>query len=269
MSVVSFAAIAPGNLAVVTGGASGIGLAAVRAFAACGMRVAILDRPGEALDAAAGSIDGASAHAVDVADPGAMRSLAATLGPASVLMNNAGIGQGGDVFASQEAWTRLLGVNLMGVLNGIQSFAPLMVEGHGPGLVINTGSKQGLTNPPGNPAYNTSKAAVNAYTQNLARDLRERQGSKVSAHLLIPGWTTTGEAEHRKGAWLAEQVVAYMEAAIGREEFFILCPDEETPNETDHKRILWNALDIIESRPALSRWHPEWKERFAAFMARD
>ncbi|GAA3720772.1 hypothetical protein GCM10022268_31300 [Sphingomonas cynarae] len=142
MSAVSFAAIAPGKLAVVTGGASGIGLAAARAFAARGMRVAILDRPGEALDAAAGSIDGAGAHAVDVADPVAMRTLATTLGPASVLMNNAGIGQGGDVFASQEAWTRLLGVNLMGVLNGIQSFAPLMVEGHGPGLVINTGSKQ-------------------------------------------------------------------------------------------------------------------------------
>ena len=108
MSAASFAAIAPGNLAVITGGASGIGLAAALTFAARGMRVAILDQPGEALDAAVASIDGATGHAVDVADAEAMRALAAALGPASVLMNNAGIGQGGDVFAEPEAWARLL-----------------------------------------------------------------------------------------------------------------------------------------------------------------
>jgi NAD(P)-dependent dehydrogenase (short-subunit alcohol dehydrogenase family) len=136
-------------------------------------------------------------------------------------------------------------------------------------MIVNTGSKQGLTNPPGNPAYNTTKAAVNAYTQNLARDLRERPGSKVSAHLLIPGWTTTGEAEHRPGAWLPEQVIDYMADAIRRDAFFILCPDDETPNEIDHKRILWNAYDIIDGRPALSRWHPDYKDAFAAFTARD
>ena len=107
---------------------------------------------------------------------------------------------------------------------------------------------------------------MNAYTQNLARDLRGRDGSTVTAHLLIPGWTTTGEAEHRPGAWLPEQVIDYMEAGIGRDDFFILCPDDETPNETDHKRILWNAMDIIENRPALSRWHPDYKDAFAAFM---
>ena len=76
--------------------------------------------------------------------------------------------------------------------------------------MVNTGSKQGLTNPPGNPAYNVSKAALNSYTQNLARDLREREGSKVSAHLLIPGWTTVAGAEPRPGAWAPEQVVDFM-----------------------------------------------------------
>ena len=107
---------------------------------------------------------------------------------------------------------------------------------------------------------------MNAYTQNLARDLRERPGSQVSAHLLIPGWTTTGDAEHRPGAWLPEQVVGHMADALERDAFFILCPDDETPNEIDHKRIVWNALDIVLDRPALSRWHPDHKDAFAAFM---
>ena len=273
MSAVSFAAIAPGNLAVVTGGASGIGLAAARAFAARGMRVAILDRPGEALDAAAGSIDGASAHAVDVADPGAMRTLAATLGPASVLMNNAGIGQGGDVFASQQAWTRLLGVNLMGVLNGIQSFAPLMVEGNRPGLVINTGSKQGITQPPGNTAYNVSKAGVKALTEGLAHTLREQTGDRVSAHLLIPGFTYTGMTSPRPekpaGAWTPEQVVDLMFDRLVRGDFYILCPDNETTSAQDAKRIAWAAGDIAGNRPALSRWHPDYAAEFARFLEDD
>ena len=136
-------------------------------------------------------------------------------------------------------------------------------------MIGNTGSKQGLTNPPGNPASNTSKAAVNAYSQNLARDLRERSGSLVTAHLLIPGWTTTGDAEHRPGAWLPEQVVDFMSDAIERNAFFILCPDGETTPEIDHKRIYWNAMDIILGRPALSRWHSDFKDAFAAFMKRD
>ncbi len=158
---------------------------------------------------------------------------------------------------------------MLGVVNGVQAFLPGMLKAGRPGVIVNTGSKQGLTNPPGNPAYNTSKAAVNAYTQNLARDLRERADSQVSAHLLIPGWTTTGDAEHRKGAWLPEQVVTYMENAIAEDAFFILCPDEDTPNSVDHKRIFWNAMDIIENRPALSRWHPDYKDAFAEFMKRD
>ncbi|MGI4731075.1 MAG: SDR family NAD(P)-dependent oxidoreductase [Janthinobacterium lividum] len=270
MSATSFAAIAPGNLAVVTGGASGIGLAAARALAGRGMRVAILDRPGEALDAAAASIDKASAHAIDVADVKAMRALAAALGPASVLMNNAGTGQGGDVFAGEEAWARLLGVNLMGVLNGIQSFAPAMVEGDAPGLVINTGSKQGITQPPGNTAYNVSKAGVKALTEGLAHTLRERTGDRLSAHLLIPGFTYTGMTSPRPekpaGAWTPEQVVDFMIERLARGDFYILCPDNETTPEQDAKRIAWAAGDLIENRPALSRWHPDWKEAFTRYL---
>jgi NAD(P)-dependent dehydrogenase (short-subunit alcohol dehydrogenase family) len=274
-------AFSTGGVAVITGGASGIGRAAARRAADAGMKIVLVDMNEAKLAATAAELagvvgeDNVMARVVDVASPEAMTALAgemdARFGAPTLLMNNAAAfvsGGAGGVLDPIENWQRLFAVNVLGIVNGVQAFLPGMLAAQRPGVIVNTGSKQGLTNPPGNPAYNTSKAAVNAYSQNLARDLRSR-GGEVSAHLLIPGWTTTGEAEHRPGAWLPEQVIAHMEEAIGRDAFFILCPDEETPNEVDHKRIYWNAMDIIEGRPALSRWHDDYKEAFAAFMARD
>ncbi|MGC5798090.1 SDR family NAD(P)-dependent oxidoreductase [Sphingomonas sp. NFX23] len=275
MSVPSFAAIAPGKLAVVTGAAGGIGRAAVRAFADAGMRVVLVDRSGEALEQAAASMDGAIALSADVADRAAMAALAKEVvdrhGPVSVLMNNAGIGGGGDVFADPSKWDEVLGVNLMGVIHGVQAFVPGMVEGEAPALVINTGSKQGITQPPGNTAYNVSKAGVKALTEGLAHSLRERTGSRVSAHLLVPGFTWTGMtagrlAEKPPGAWTPEQVVALMMDRVAAGDFYILCPDNETTSEQDAKRIAWAAGDVIENRPALSRWHADWRDVFAEFM---
>jgi len=270
------------GVAVITGGASGIGRAAVRRAAAAGMKVAIIDVNADKLALIRAEIgqqvgaDRVLAEIVDVADFVAMEALAqvveARLGPPTLLMNNAAAfvsGGKGGILDANANWRRLFDVNVMGPVNGVQAFLPGMLAAGRPAAIVNTGSKQGLTNPPGNPAYNTTKAAVNAYTQNLARDLRERPGSTVSAHLLIPGWTTTGDAEHRPGAWLPEQVIDFMADSISRDAFFILCPDDETPNEIDHKRILWNALDIIEGRPALSRWHPQYRDAFAAFMAKE
>lgn len=271
MTAASFAAIAPGNLAVVTGGASGIGLAAAHAFAKRGMRVALVDRPGEALSQAAREIEGSTAYGVDVADAGAIHVLASDLGPVSVLMNNAGIGGGGDIFGDPAAWERLLGVNLLGVIHGVQSFVPAMVAGDRPGLVINTGSKQGITQPPGNTAYNVSKAGVKALTEGLAHSLREQAGDRVSAHLLIPGYAFTGmtaggASEKPQGAWTPDQVVALMLERVAAGDFYILCPDGETTPEQDRRRIAWAAGDVIENRPALSRWHPDWRDAFAAHM---
>ncbi|MDD1450327.1 SDR family NAD(P)-dependent oxidoreductase [Sphingomonas sp. H160509] len=165
----------------------------------------------------------------------------------------------------------MLGVNLMGVIHGVQAFVPGMVEGEAPALVINTGSKQGITQPPGNTAYNVSKAGVKALTEGLAHSLRERSGSRVSAHLLVPGFTWTGMtggrlAEKPPGAWTAEQVVALMMDRVAAGDFYILCPDNETTSEQDAKRIAWAAGDLIENRPALSRWHADWRDVFAEFM---
>lgn len=270
------------GVAVITGGASGIGRAAARRAAAAGMKLALVDVNADklaALQAELGDVVGADnvlSAQIDVSDPAAMVDLAAQVqqrfGSPTLLMNNAAAfvaGGAGAILDANENWQRVFAVNVLGPVNGVQAFLPGMLAANRPGVIVNTGSKQGLTNPPGNPAYNTSKAAVNAYTQNLARDLRERDGCSVSAHLLIPGWTTTGDAEHRPGAWLPEQVVSHLEQGVRAGDFFILCPDEETPNAVDHKRIFWNAMDIIENRPALSRWHPDYKDAFADFMKRD
>ena len=269
-------AIAPGNVAVITGGANGIGLAAARRFAGMGMTVVVADRDADQLAIAREVLgEGHLAIETNVADPASIAALAvevARLGPVAVLMNNAGVGRGGDALAPREAWDRVLGVNLFGVLNGVQQFVPAIVESDRPGLVINTGSKQGITQPPGDTAYNVSKAGVKALTEGLAHTLRETTGGRVSAHLLIPGFTYTGMiARHLPtqppSAWTPDQVIDTMLDGIARGSFYLWCLDNETTREVDNKRVLWNALDIVEDRPALSRWHPDWKDEFAAFVS--
>ncbi|WP_421762214.1 SDR family NAD(P)-dependent oxidoreductase [Devosia sp.] len=270
-----------GGVAVITGGASGIGRAAALRAARSGMKVVLVDANAHKLAATAAGLsaiigaDNVMAERVDVAEFSAMSDLAARVsarwGSPMLLMNNAAAfvsGGAGGILDPNDNWQRLFAVNVMGVVNGVQAFLPGMFEAGRPAVIVNTGSKQGLTNPPGNPAYNTSKAAVNAYTQNLARDLRERPDCQISAHLLIPGWTTTGDAQPHPSAWMPDQVIVFMDDAISRDEFFILCPDGETPRETDEKRIYWNAMDIIANRPALSRWHKDHKQAFAEFMQR-
>ena len=84
--------------------------------------------------------------------------------------------------------------------------------------------------------------------------LRSTEGCRITAHLLVPGWTTTGGREHKPGAWLPDQVVGVLLDALDRGEFYILCPDDEVTPEMDRQRILWAAGDVAESRPALSRW---------------
>ncbi len=107
---------------------------------------------------------------------------------------------------SSAAWQRVIGTNLFGVVNGVRRcFGPAMVAAGRPGLIINTGSKQGITTPPGDTAYNVSKAGVKVLTEALQHELRSIEGGQVEAKLLIPGfvWTglTTGDrAEKPDGA---------------------------------------------------------------------
>lgn len=269
-------AIAAGRTAVITGGASGIGLAAARALSAHGMTVALLDLPGPALEAAAAAVSGARSFGCDVSDPAAVADAAGAVGsdlpPVTLLFNNAGIGLPSSALADRAAWDRTLGVNFGGILTVAQAFVPAMLARGEPGAVINTGSKQGITLPPGNPAYNVSKAAVKAYTELLAHELRTTPGARVTAHLMIPGWVHTGMtaaagAPKPSGAWTPQQAVAFMLDRLSAGDFYILCPDNDVSRRLDERRIGWMAGDIIENRPALSRWHPDWSEAFKATVA--
>jgi NAD(P)-dependent dehydrogenase (short-subunit alcohol dehydrogenase family) len=154
-------------------------------------------------------------------------------------------------------------VNLWGPIHGVRAFLPAMLASTEAGVIVNVGSKQGITNPPGHPVYNMTKAALEAYTEALEHELRsspDNAGRRVTAHLLIPGWTTTGTQEHKPGAWLPEQVVDAMLSGIARGDFYIICPDGEVTAEMDKKRILWAAGDMTENRPPLSRWHPDYAD---------
>ncbi len=272
-------ALAPGGVAVVTGGASGIGLAAARRLGALGLTVVIADLPGPTLDGAVQSLlaAGHDAHAipVDVSVPDRIRALRdavmSRFGAPNVLMNNAGIQPGSSILDEEGTWSRILATNMGGVIAGSQIFAPGMIASGKPGLILNTGSKQGITTPPGDPAYNVSKAAVKVFTEALQHHLRNLPGCQVEVRLFIPGFVFTplaanGRTEKPAGAWTPEQVVDFLIAALDREEFYILCPDNDVDRALDAKRILWAAGDIAENRPPLSRWHPDYAEAFKAWL---
>lgn len=276
-------ALSPDHTAVITGGASGIGLAAAQRLAALGMKVCIADVDADRLkdaatklsSAARGGADAIMTAAVDVSSRDSLAELdqqvRARFGAVHVLMNNAGIQPGSTMFGADGNWQRILGVNLWGIINGAQVFAPGMIAHGEPALIINTGSKQGITTPPGDPAYNVSKAGVKAFTEALQHELRNTAGCKVSAHLFIPGFvftplTANGRTEKPQAAWTPEQTVDFMLERVSSGDFYILCPDNDVPRALDERRILWAAGDIVENRPALSRWHPDFADAFAAFV---
>lgn len=181
---------------------------------------------------------------------------------------------------------KTLNTNLFGVINGLSALLPLVQKSSGPSAVVLTGSKQGITNPPGNPAYNASKAAVKSLAEQLSYSLRTTGNPSyaphVSAHLLVPGWTFTGlsgnagpvsdeVAREKKpsGAWLGSQVAEYGVKKIEEGKFYVIVPDEDVDEALDQARVTWAAADITDGRSALSRWDEEWKERAAEWIKGD
>ena len=272
----------PGNVAVVTGGAAGIGLASARRFAGFGMKVVLADLGKDRLSVAAEAVRAAGAPEVlaavcDVSDRVELEALKARVdadfGGADLVMSNAAIQPGSRLFGSAANWAQILEVNLWGVIHGAQVFAPGLIGRGKPGAIVNTGSKQGITSPPGDPAYNVAKSGVKTFSELLAHEIRETD-PLVSTHLLIPGFTFTeltrrDRVEKPAGAWEPGQVADALIEGMDAGDFYILCPDNEVSRELDAKRMEWAMGDLIHNRPPLSRWHPDWGEKFAAFAKGD
>ncbi|MCG8588034.1 MAG: SDR family NAD(P)-dependent oxidoreductase [Proteobacteria bacterium] len=188
-----------GRVAVVTGGASGIGLGMARSFAAEGMKVVIADIEAGPRDEAVAALgaDGAEAIGVECdvsnrASVEAARDAAlAAFGKVHVVCNNAGVAGGTPApiwGCPAEDWDWVLGVNLMGVVYGIQAFVPLLIEQGEGGHVVNTASMAGLLEGAG--TYGVSKQAVVALSESLWRDLKT-SGTNVGASVLCPAWVRT------------------------------------------------------------------------------
>ncbi|MBO1359157.1 SDR family NAD(P)-dependent oxidoreductase [Acetobacter sacchari] len=271
----------PGRVAVITGAAAGIGAAAARHFSRLGMRLCLFDRDREALSALSTelSVAGPTEMVVgDVTSDGDLRRLSDTaysvFGEIAILMNNAGIIAGAGPWDDVPAWRHQLEVNFFSILSAQTIFVPRMITQNNPAAVINLGSKEGITTPPGNAAYSVAKAGVKVLTEQLSHELRQIAGGRVTAHLFVPGytWTPMNEALKSKGtakpheAWTAEELIAYFVARLRKGDFYIICPDGAVTPEIDQRRMRWALDDIIKNRPALSRWHDDWKDQFSTFL---
>jgi NAD(P)-dependent dehydrogenase (short-subunit alcohol dehydrogenase family) len=304
------------NTAVITGASSGIGKAAAIKCAKAGMHVWMLDIDTKDLSQAlqlvkSSSSENASQHiqeiVVDVSQEDQMNSAAQTVfaheSTQSVhfLMNNAAVQLGGGPFEPMDTFRRVLDVNTLGPIIGCQAFVPTMQEKGMDGLIVNTGSKQGITAPPGNLSYNVSKAALKTWTEGLEHELMKRRldsnsGGKLYAALLIPGWVNTSialkegrmraeregkldefdekqvffhENKPAQGAWMPGQVIDFMLEELEKGRFYIVCPDNDVDRETDNLRMTWAMQDITKNRDPLSRWHPDWKDAFSEYLKKN
>ena len=274
-----------GATAVISGGASGVGFAFAKLCRGHGMNLALLDISSSNLEKAREALkpktnEKTETYTMDVSsvsDWSKVRvDVESKFGSVDLLMLNAGAAfqpEGGKSWEDPEYFHKTFAVNVFGPVNGLATFLPLVQKTKDSASIVITGSKQGITNPPGNPAYNASKSMVKTITEHLAHDLRT-SNPNISVHLLIPGWTFTGlsgnsgpvpdeEAVKTKkpGAWLPSQVAEYGYKKMAEGKFYIVCPDNDVTEELDQARMTWGAGDWIEGRGALSRWDEKYKDQ--------
>ena len=269
------------NTAVITGGAGGIGLETGKRLASEGMNVVLVDvkELNEAKEELIKITQDESKVQVINCDVSSLKEVLLMkdevfdkFDAVDCLMNNAGIAAPGSrPWEDIDGLKSILDINFMGVVNGCHAFIPQMLKQGTSGVVINTGSKQGITRPPGNYAYNLSKASVVAYTEALSHAFLTEENCALSAHLLIPAFVYTPMIsafipDKPEFAATTEETVSFFLENLKKGDFYILCPDNETPRNIDEKRIQWMADDIIKNRPAMSRWHPDFEKEFKDFM---
>lgn len=273
-----------GATALITGAASGIGLETAKFCSARGMNLVLVDINKQALAEVVGKLPLAGNSdtfnltlEADVSQFSEWQKIQKTVlarypGGVDLLMLNAGAAvkptSGKTPWQDPVYFQRTFEINTLGYTNGIAALIDSLSSNKtDPRAVILTGSKQGITNPPGNPAYNASKSAVKTIAEHLSFDLHA-SNPNISVHLLVPGWTYTGLtagtfSSKPDGAWAPEEVVNFMSQKMAAGAFYILCPDNDVTEELDQKRITWGYGDIIHGRPALSRWRQDWKTKAA------
>jgi NAD(P)-dependent dehydrogenase (short-subunit alcohol dehydrogenase family) len=191
------------RVAVVTGAASGMGRAMADRFAAEGMRVVLADVEEEPLQHAERVLTDAGANVIavraDVSSLADVQALAQktldAFGAVHIVCNNAGVGAGGFSWEQTESdWEWVLGVNLWGVIHGIRTFVPIMLEQDTEGHIVSTASVAGLIAGPFMSSYNVSKFGVVALSETLHHELAMRQ-SKIKVSVLCPGLVNTRISE--------------------------------------------------------------------------
>jgi NAD(P)-dependent dehydrogenase (short-subunit alcohol dehydrogenase family) len=242
-----------GKTSVVTGGASGIGRALALRFAREGANVVVADLDAAGMEAVAAEARGLGVKALtvraDVSELGQVEALAArafeTFGAVHVLCNNAGVAAwGGLESATHRDWQWVLGVNLWGVIHGVEAFVPRMIARGEPGHIVNTASMAGLVASKGLGVYNTSKYAVVGLSETLAKDLKPY---RIGVSVLCPMGVETrirqsernrpaalrneraggGEPVELIGRYLAPETVADMVlAAVRANELYVITHDE-------------------------------------------
>jgi NAD(P)-dependent dehydrogenase (short-subunit alcohol dehydrogenase family) len=202
------------KVAVITGGASGIGRAVADLAAAEGMKIVLGDIEEGPLKEAVDELAGQGAEAIglvtDVADAASVRALRDSaldrFGAVHLVHNNAGIGLGGPIWeVSEEDWRWILGVNLWGVINGVAAFVPTLIE-QGEGHVVNTASIAGLIAAPFLGPYNATKQAVVSISETLFKDL-QAVGAPIGVSVLCPGFVQTriAESERNRPDWAPDR----------------------------------------------------------------
>lgn len=276
-------AIRKDAVAVITGAAVGIGYAIAERLAREGMKLVLLDKNIPALSNAIKRLrtkfPELTIHHVygDITSPKVQQNLhyiAVSTGEIGILVNNSAIHPGANPWEDLPKWRSLMEVNFWSVLMLQEKFIQTLSQQQQQSAIVNLGSKEGITTPPGNAAYSVSKAAIRVLTEQLAHELRERYFGKISAHLLIPGFTYTPmnfpdvsfDSPKPDAPWHADQVAERLLQGMAQDDFYIFCEDNEVTWELDQRRMQWSADDLIQNRPALSRWHPEWMQQFKDYV---
>ena len=268
-----------GKVAVITGGASGLGRAMAERFAREGMSIVLADVEPTALARAEAEMKAAGAKVIgvrtDVSKAADVEALAqktlAAFGAVHLLANNAGVAEGGNVWDNTVAdWEWVLGVNMWGVIHGVRVFTPIMLAQGGEGHIVNTASVAGLISPPGMGIYCVSKHAVVTLSECLHHDLAQKT-DKLKCSVLCPAYVPTGIADSgrnrpaelsqtrqktaadlaldaslkkavQSGKLSAADVAEKVYQAVRDERFYILTHPKIKPS------IQWRMEDILQER---------------------